>query len=239
MDARTKRCRPATPGRAAHQGDRTARGRLQGTTSRGAESGPGHRRDTPPPGQPGTSIVIMGRQWGHDRSTTSANCATATRSPSPRPGPAAVPQVTGVARRRPGAGAAGSGQGRLHPHTATGASTPARRAAPRRPAREPGAARPPAGGSLSDAEQALSGDPAAWLPVTCPRLQGLLVAAVLITWAVPPPASRETWICERPRSPRSVVALVRRTTLSWPPNPLSIAPTADARAPRPAPRVLP
>ncbi|MEW2519609.1 sortase [Actinacidiphila alni] len=186
---------------------------LQGTTSGVLRSGPGHRRDTPLPGQPGTSI-IMGRQWGygspfhHIDELRAGDAVTVTTGQGQQ-----QYKVTGVRRAGdPAPGAPAGGRGRLTLITATGGPyTPhglLRVDAELVSDVQPG---PPAGGGLTDAEQALAGDPAAWLPVLL-WTQGLLLVAVAVTWTYRRWGRRQTWICAVPVLTAVVVALSGEAT---------------------------
>jgi sortase A len=186
---------------------------FQGTTSGVLRSGPGHRRDTPLPGQPGTSI-IMGRQWGygspfhHIDELKAGDSITVTTGQGEQ-----QYKVTGLRRAGdPTPGAAGAGQGRLTLMTATGGLyTPhglLRVDAELVSAVQPG---PAAGGGLTPAEQPLAGDPAAWLPIML-WTQGLLLAAVAITWTFRRWGRWQTWICAVPVLAAIVVALSGEAT---------------------------
>ena len=186
---------------------------FQGTTSGVLRSGPGHRRDTPLPGQPGTSI-IMGRQWGYgspfnhiDELKAGDNITVTTGQGQQQY------KVTGVRRAGdPTPGAAGSGQGRLTLMTATGGLyTPhglLRVDAELVSDVQPG---PPAGGGLTSAEQPLAGDSAAWLPLML-WTQGLLLVAVAVTWTYRRWGRWQTWICAVPVLAAIVVALSGEAT---------------------------
>lgn len=181
---------------------------FQGTTSGVLMSGPGHRRDTPMPGQAGTSI-IMGRQWGYgspfnhlDRLRAGDPITVTTGQGQQRY------QVTGIRRAGdPAPAAPGSGQGRLVLMTATG-DLYSPRAVLRVDAQLVGPAQPgpAAGGGLTPAEQPLAGDESAWLPVML-WLQGLLLVTVAITWSFRRWGRWQTWICGLPVLTAVVVAL--------------------------------
>ncbi|MFB6901980.1 sortase [Streptomyces hydrogenans] len=174
----------------------------EGTTSQVLMSGPGHRRDTPLPGQAGTAVV-MGRQWGYGspfndlhRLPPGARVEVTTGQGE------AVYEVTGV--RRPGdpkPAAAREGEGRLTLITADGgAYTPedflfvdAKLLSDVRPS----PARPLRPGWITDAEKPLAGDPAAW-PKIFLGAQALLVAAVLTVAARRRWGPRQTWIAATP-----------------------------------------
>ncbi|MEU5638781.1 sortase [Streptomyces milbemycinicus] len=175
---------------------------FEGTTSGVLTSGPGHRRDTPMPGQAGTS-VIMGRQWGYgspfndlEKLPRGARIEITTGQGR------AVYEVVGV--RRPGdrlPAALGQGQGRLTLITATGGPyTPhgilrvdARLTGPVQPS-------PPRilrAGWIGASEEALGTEGGAWLAVFL-WSQALLAAALLTVWAHRVWGRWQTWITAVP-----------------------------------------
>ncbi|MGW1411340.1 sortase [Streptomyces sp. NPDC002403] len=176
----------------------------EGTTSGVLMSGPGHRRDTPLPGQAGTS-VIMGRQWGYgspfhglSKLPAGARIEVTTGQGS------AVYTVSGV--RRPGdrLPAPAGTRGRLTLMTASGGPyTPsgvlyvdAELATPVRPSPP----RPVRLGWIGPAEEALGGETGeggAWLAVFL-RAQALLAAALLTVWLHRVWGSWQTWIAAGP-----------------------------------------
>jgi sortase A len=154
----------------------------EGTTSSILVSGPGHRRDSVMPGQPGTS-VIFGRQAAYG-----GPFGRLIDLPVGSPIEVVNGQgtftyiVSGV--RGPGAPQPATlepGKGRLTLVTATGTPYTAagtlrvdaelQGAAAELPSRVLGA------GSLEAAERPMSGDPAAWIPLVF-WAQGLLLAAI-------------------------------------------------------------
>ncbi|MFJ6613197.1 sortase [Streptomyces sp. NPDC091289] len=173
----------------------------EGTTSGVLMSGPGHRRDTPLPGQAGTS-VIMGRQWGYgspfhalDRLPVGARIEVTTGQTK------AVYAVTGV--RRPGDPLpvrTTPGKGGLTLITATGGPyTPSgvlRVDAELTTPVQPAPPRPPAGWIAPD-EEALAGEKGAWLPVLL-WSQALLAAALLTAWALRRRGTWQTWVAAVP-----------------------------------------
>lgn len=186
---------------------------FQGTTSGVLRSGPGHRRDTPLPGQPGTSI-LMGRQWGygspfnHIDELKAGDAITVTTGQGQQ-----QYKVTGTRHAGdPAPALPGSGQSRLMLMTATGGVyTPhgvlrvdAELVSPLQPG-------PAAGGGITSAEAPLAGDPAAWLPIML-WLQGLLLAVVAITWCFRRWGRWQTWICAVPVLTAFVVALSGEAT---------------------------
>ncbi|MEU3978771.1 class E sortase [Streptomyces sp. NPDC026672] len=174
----------------------------EGTTSGVLVSGPGHRRDTPLPGQAGTS-VIMGRQWGYGspfndlhqlpagaeiRVTTGQGTATYAVTSVRREGDPLPPPLK-------------QGEGRLTLITAEGGPyTPsgilrvdATLTGDVRPS--PPRSLPP--GWIDASEQALGTEGAAWLPVFL-WAQGLLGAALLTVAAHRAWGRWQTWIVGTP-----------------------------------------
>ncbi|MFJ3581450.1 class E sortase [Streptomyces sp. NPDC090127] len=176
----------------------------EGTTSEVLMSGPGHRRDTPLPGQEGTA-TIMGRQWGYGspfvdvhRLPVGARIEVTTGQGE------AVYEVEGV--RRPGrplrpAPLPGSGQGRLVLTTASGgAYTPGDIVhvdAKLVSTVQPSPPRPLRPGWITAAEKPLAGDQSAWLAVFL-SAQGLLLAALLTVAAHRGWGARQTWVAAVP-----------------------------------------
>ncbi|MEU8567715.1 class E sortase [Streptomyces pathocidini] len=170
----------------------------EGTTSGVLMSGPGHRRDTPLPGQAGTS-VIMGRQWGYGSPFNDLDkLPPGTRVEITTGQAKSVYEVLDV--RRPGdrlPAPLAEGQGRLTLITATGGPyTPsgilrvdARLVSPVQP-NPPRVVRT---GWIGSSEEALAGEPAAWLEVFL-WSQGLLVAALLTVGAYRVWGRWQTWI---------------------------------------------
>ncbi|MFD8425858.1 sortase [Streptomyces sp. NPDC059668] len=169
----------------------------EGTTSGVLMSGPGHRRDTPLPGQAGTS-VIMGRQWGYGspfnhlrrlppgteiRVTTGQGTALYEVSALRRTGDPLPPPLK-------------EGEGRLTLITADGAPyTPSgtlRVDATLTSDVQPAPPRP-AAGWIDDSEQALGTENAAWLPVFL-WSQALLGAALLTMAAYRVWGRWQTWV---------------------------------------------
>lgn len=160
---------------------------LEGTTSGVLRSGPGHRRDTPLPGQAGTS-VIMGRAAGFGGpfsalgQLTPGTVFTVTSGLGER-----IPyRVTGVRRQGdPLPPPLAPGKGRLSLITATGTAFvpdgvlvvdadlvgPARASGPR----------PLRTALLPPSERPLQGEPTAWIPAIALG-QLLLLAAVGVAW---------------------------------------------------------
>ncbi|MFB8772528.1 sortase [Streptomyces broussonetiae] len=174
----------------------------EGTTSGVLMSGPGHRRDTPLPGQAGTS-VIMGRQWGYGSPFNDLRQLPVGTEIRVTTGQGtAVYRVSGVRREGdPLPPVLGEGQGRLTlitaeggPYTPSGAlrvdanlTSDVRTAPPR----------PMAPGWIDESEQALGSEGAAWLPVFL-WSQGLLVAALLTVAAYRVWGRWQTWVVGAP-----------------------------------------
>ena len=175
---------------------------VEGTTSTVTQSGPGHKRDTVLPGQPGTS-VIYGRQaafggpFGELEILQPGMTIVATTGQGP-----AEYRVTGV--RRPGDPVPPilePGQGRLTLVTALGPRfmptdllrVDAELVTPAQPV-------PPrviTAASLDPAEQAMAGDPAGLVPLLL-WLQLLLVVAVATVWLVIRWGKWQAWLVAAP-----------------------------------------
>ncbi|WP_299528347.1 sortase [uncultured Streptomyces sp.] len=174
----------------------------EGTTSTVLMSGPGHRRDTPLPGQAGTSI-LMGRQWAYGSPFGHLHDLPPGAAIEVMTGQGkAVYRVTGIRRageKLPPALAAG--EGRLTLMTATGAPyTPSgvlRVDAELVTPVQPNPPRPLRTGWISGAEKPLAGEEGAWLQVFL-WTQGLLLAALLTVWAHRVWGRWQTWICAVP-----------------------------------------
>jgi LPXTG-site transpeptidase (sortase) family protein len=170
----------------------------EGTTSGVLMSGPGHRRDTPLPGQAGTS-VIMGRQWGYGspfnslhelpvgteiRVTTGQGTATYEVTAIRREGDPLPP----VLKENEGRLTLITAEGR--PYTPSGTI---RVDATLTSDAQPAPPRPLAPGWIDDSEQSLGGEDGAWLPVFL-WSQGLLLAALLTMAASRAWGRWQTWI---------------------------------------------
>ncbi len=175
---------------------------VEGTTSSVTQSGPGHKRDTVLPGQPGTS-VIYGRQaafgapFGQLEILQPGMTIVATTGQGP-----AEYRVIGV--RRPGdplPPVLESGQGRLTLVTAIGPRfmptdmlrVDAELVTPAQPA-------PPrviTAASLDPAEQAMAGDPSGLVPLLL-WLQLLLMVAVATVWLVIRWGKWQAWLVAAP-----------------------------------------
>ncbi|MER5523775.1 sortase [Streptomyces sp. NPDC002677] len=174
----------------------------EGTTSGVLMSGPGHRRDTPLPGQAGTS-VIMGRQWGygspfnhlHELPVGSDIRVTTGQG-------TAIYKVTGIRREGdPLPAVLTANQGRLTLITAEGGPyTPSgtiRVDAELTSPVQPAPPRPLSLGWINGSEQAMGSEGAAWLPVFL-WSQALLLAALLTVAAYRVWGRWQTWIVSVP-----------------------------------------
>ncbi|MFD7434963.1 sortase [Streptomyces sp. NPDC059861] len=170
----------------------------EGTTSGVLMSGPGHRRDTPLPGQAGTS-VIMGRQWAYGspfndlhqlppgteiRVTTGQGTATYEVSAVRREGDPLSPTL------KDGAGRLTLITGDGGPYTPSGTI---RVDAELTSDVMPAPPRPLAPGWIDRSEQAMGTEGAAWLSVFL-WSQGLLLAALLTMAAHRAWGRWQTWI---------------------------------------------
>ncbi|CAL9574544.1 sortase [Streptomyces sp. enrichment culture] len=174
----------------------------EGTTSEVLMSGPGHRRDTPLPGQAGT-VVLMGRQWAYGSPFSDLHeLPVGVRVELTTGQGKAVYRVTGLRRAgdelpEPPA----QGQGRLTLITASGGPyTPSgvlRVDAELLTDVVPNPPRELTAGWLADSEQALGTDNGAWLAVFL-WSQGLLLASLLTVAAYRFWGYWQTWICAAP-----------------------------------------
>ncbi|MFJ7956739.1 sortase [Streptomyces sp. NPDC096319] len=174
----------------------------EGTTSGVLMSGPGHRRDTALPGQPGAS-VIMGRQWGYGSPFLDVHRLPAGARVEITTGQGeAVYEVTAV--RRPGdplPARLAPGEGRLTLLTASGgAYTP--QDVVRVDATLLGTARPSPprslkAGWITAAEEPLAGETDVW-PGILLGVQGLLAASLLTVAARRRWGTRQTWVTAVP-----------------------------------------
>lgn len=170
----------------------------EGTASGVLMSGPGHRRDTPLPGQAGTS-VIMGRQWGYGSPFNDLHrlpIGTEIRLTTGQG--TAVYKVSALRREGdPLPSAPGNGEGRLTLITADGAPyTPSgtlRVDATLTSDVRPSPPHPAATGWIDPSEQALGTENGAWLPVFL-WSQALLAAALLTMAAYRVWGRWQTWI---------------------------------------------
>lgn len=174
----------------------------EGTTSGVLMSGPGHRRDTPLPGQAGTS-VLMGRQWAYGSPFNDLHQLPVGARVELTTGQGkAVYAVAGLRRAgddlpEPPA----RSEGRLTLITASGGPyTP--RGVLRVDAElltdvAPNPPRTLASGWIADSEQALGTDGSAWLAVFL-WSQALLLASLLTVAAYRFWGYWQTWICAAP-----------------------------------------
>jgi sortase A len=175
---------------------------VEGTTSAVMQSGPGHKRDTVLPGQPGTS-VIYGRQsafggpFGQLEILQPGMIILATTGQG-----VAEYAVTGV--RRPGdpvPPALAPGAGRLTLVTAMGPrfmpTDMLRVDAELITDAQPAPPRVLTAASLSPAEQAMAGDPAGLVPLLL-WMQLLLVVAVATVWLVIRWGRWQAWLVAAP-----------------------------------------
>lgn len=175
---------------------------VEGTTSGVLMSGPGHRRDTPLPGQAGTS-VIMGRQWGYGSPFNDLHRLPAGTEMRLTTGQGtAVYEVTGIRRQGdPLPPTLKEGEGRLTLITAEGSPyTPSgtvRVDATLTSDAQPSPPRPLRAGWIDESEQALGTEGAAWLPVFL-WSQALLAAALLTMAAYRAWGRWQTWIVGAP-----------------------------------------
>ncbi|MEV7736816.1 class E sortase [Streptomyces sp. NPDC088921] len=174
----------------------------EGTSSEVLMSGPGHRRDTPLPGQAGT-VVVMGRQWGYGSPFTHLHdVPVGTRLELTTGQGKSVYEVTGIRRAGDELPATpGAGQGRLTLITATGAPyTPSgviRVDAKLLTPVQPNPPRDLKSGWIASSEQALGTDSGAWLGVFL-WTQALLLASLLAVFAFRMWGRWQTWVCAGP-----------------------------------------
>ena len=159
---------------------------LEGTTSAVLRSGVGHRRDTPLPGQPGTSY-IFGRKAAYGRPFARLDHAARGQRIFVTTGQGRQ-AFTVIGVRRAGdlqPPALTDGGGRLTLVTATGPdylpTGTLRVDADLVSEAQPGGPRPLGFGALPPAEKAMVGEPGAWLPILL-WAQGLAAAALLVAW---------------------------------------------------------
>ncbi len=175
---------------------------FEGTTSGVLRSGPGHRRDTPFPGQAGTS-QILGRAWGYGgpfndvaRLPVGAVIKVTTGQST------AEYRVTGIRRDGdPLPAVLGTNKGRLTLVTATGwAYTPSgvvRVDADLVSETQPSPPRPRRAGWIDAAEKPLGTESGAWMSVYL-WSQALLAAALLTVWTHRRWGRWQTWITAVP-----------------------------------------
>ncbi|MEU0964704.1 class E sortase [Streptomyces sp. NPDC005917] len=174
----------------------------EGTTSGVLMSGPGHRRDTPLPGQAGTS-VIMGRQWGYGSPFNKLHELPVGTPIQVTTGQGTATYEVAAIRREgdPLPTLLKANEGRLTLTTAAGSPyTPSgtiRVDATLTSAVQPAPPRPLALGWIGGSEQALGSEGAAWLPVFL-WSQGLLLTALLTVAAYRVWGRWQTWIVAVP-----------------------------------------
>lgn len=171
---------------------------VEGTTSGQTMAGPGHRRDTVLPGQPGASL-LFGRQAAFGGPFGSASALQPGDGISVTTGQGVAEYVVFGVRREgdPLPPPLDQGEGRLTLVTADG--TPylpsgvvridARLVSPPQQAVAP----PVTAAGLAPDEAAMAGDPSAWLGVLLWG-QGLLLAALAVTWAKVRWGAWQAWV---------------------------------------------
>ncbi|GAA3858596.1 sortase [Streptomyces lacrimifluminis] len=170
----------------------------EGTTSGVLMSGPGHRRDTPLPGQAGTSL-IMGRQWGYGSPFNELRKLPVGTEIRVTTGQGtAVYEVSGIRREGdPLPATLKEGEGRLTLITADGSPyTPSgtlRVDATLTSDAQPSPPRPLTLAWIGEAEQAMGTENGAWLPVFL-WSQALLAAALLTMAAYRVWGRWQTWV---------------------------------------------
>ncbi|MFD0296879.1 sortase [Streptomyces sp. NPDC127061] len=176
----------------------------EGTTSGILMSGPGHRRDTPMPGQAGTS-VIMGRQWGYGSPFNGLSRLPAGSRIEVTTGQGrSVYEVSALRRSGDRLPAPAGARGRLTLMTAAGGPyTPAGVLYVDAELTTPVQPSPPRLvrlGWIGPAEEALGGESeegGAWLAVFL-WSQALLAAALLTVWLHRVWGNWQTWITAGP-----------------------------------------
>ncbi|TRV79552.1 class E sortase [Streptomyces sp. 130] len=173
----------------------------EGTTSGVLMSGPGHRRDTPLPGQAGTSVV-MGRQWGYGSPFHALGKLPAGATIEVTTGQGkAVYRVLGVRRSGDPLPEPAGTRGRLTLVTASGGPyTPSGVLYVDADLTTPVQPNPPRAlrlGWTGAAEEALGRETGAWLAVFL-WSQALLIAALLTVWLYRVWGSWQTWIAAGP-----------------------------------------
>jgi LPXTG-site transpeptidase (sortase) family protein len=175
---------------------------FEGTTSGVLRSGPGHRRDSPMPGQAGTS-VIFGRQAGfggpfsHLDQLRKGAVFTVTTGQGKH-----LYRVLGPRRAGdPQAPAVAAGQGRITLITTAGRpfvpEGVLRVDADLVTAVQPAGPRPITTAALPAAETALSGDSSVWVAILL-LSQALLLVALAVTWARSRWGRTQVWLTGMP-----------------------------------------
>jgi sortase A len=175
---------------------------FEGTTSGVLRSGPGHRRDTPFPGQAGTSILFgrkaaFGGPFAHLDQLTKGQVFTVTTGQG-----RIVYRILGARRAGdPQPAAPAAGKGRLILMTATGdkyvPSGLLRVDADQVSDVLPGGARPITAQTLPAPETAMQGDPSVWVSILL-LSQGLLLVALLVAWARARWGRAQVWLTGMP-----------------------------------------
>lgn len=173
---------------------------FEGTTASVLAKGPGHRRSSVLPGQPGVSI-LYGRAWSYGGPFGGAGDLARGSEIRVTTGQGEhTYRVVGLRREGapvPPPPAAAAGEGRLTLVTATGAPyapdgvvyVDAELTSPAVPA----APRVLASSALSPTEDALAGDSSAW-PTVFLTLQGLAAASLAVAWASRRWGSAQAWL---------------------------------------------
>ena len=175
---------------------------FEGTTSGVLRSGPGHRRDSPLPGQAGTS-VIFGRQagfggpFGHLEQLTRGAVFSVTTGQGRN-----LYRVIGLRRAGdPQAPVMAAGKGRITLITAAGT-----RFIPEGVLRvdadlvstvQPAGPRPIGATALPSSETALGGDSSVWVAILL-LSQGLLLVALAVAWARTRWGRVQVWVAGMP-----------------------------------------
>jgi LPXTG-site transpeptidase (sortase) family protein len=175
---------------------------FEGTSSGVLRSGPGHRRDTPFPGQAGTAIIFgrkaaFGGPFAYLDRLTKGQVFTVTTGQG-----RIVYRVLGIRRAGdPQPVAPVAGKGRLMLMTATGdrfvPSGLLRVDADQVSEVQPGGARPITAASLPAQETAMQGDPSVWVSILL-LSQALLVVALAVAWARARWGRAQVWLTGMP-----------------------------------------
>jgi LPXTG-site transpeptidase (sortase) family protein len=175
---------------------------FEGTSAGVLRSGPGHRRDTPLPGQAGTSIILgrraaFGGPFAHLDQLGAKMVFSVTTGQGK-----SLYRVIGLRRAGdPQPDAVAAGKGRLILITATG-----RPYVPEGQLRvdaelvstvQPAGQRPVSASALPAQELALHGDSSVWLPILI-LSQALLIAALAIAWLRSRWGRQQVWLSGMP-----------------------------------------
>lgn len=175
---------------------------FEGTTAGVLRSGPGHRRDTPLPGQAGTSVVF-GRQagyggpFGHLDQLRRGTVFSVTTGQGK-----SLYRIIGLRRAGdPQTTALAAGKGRMTLITAAGTrfvpEGVLRVDADLVSAVQPSGPRPITASSLPPAEAALSGDSSVWVVILL-LTQALLLASLALAWARARWGRTQVWVTGMP-----------------------------------------